>query len=750
MNNYDDIIAEAKIRFRLAQDFEGTARTNALQDKMMYHGDSMNCWQWDTTTISSRNQASKPTLTNNRIRIHCLQIINDARQSRPAIKIRASGNGASYQSAEVYESLCRHIEYISCSDQAYETAMEHSVVSGWGYFRICTDYVDDKSFDQEIYIRRIPDPLTVYYDIDIATTDGSDGKWCFIFKEIPKQEFTRDYPDHESVITTTPIGYDGNEISYGWITDEHVRVAEYFRIVYNKDKLFFMPNGMTIKESDIETDWGILKQKGLTELTLPQMRKQIAYEALRTREVETPVVEWYLIAGDEIIDEKMIPGKYIPVIPVIAEQFIVQGQMDRPGHVRYLADAQRIHNLGNSAAVEALASQSKIPFIASAESIEGHEDQWDNANTESFPYLLYNGVRDNGELMPPPQKAEQPTYPSGYAQMIAQSANDMTWASGQEPGAFGAESNERSAKAIQERVKGGDRSTFHYINRMSQAIRYAGTIIVGMIPFIYDTKRVITILAQDGSFQQVGINPDLPTAHQEVPEDETFTDSQVSQIIFNPTVGTYDITVDSGPNYASKRAEAFNAISMVLSQNESLSPIIGDFLFKMMDVPEADLIANRLRNMVPPQALGDAPNPQVVEMQKLLAQQHGAMTQIQAENQQLKDKHILEMLQKDIDQQNADTNRLKAMGAIDPASVMLLIREDVSQMIQSSVNEMLHRHMIEAAITQSTAQNIAQQNTIQQPQDQMQQGANNWQQGAQQAAQAQQNMAAPVQLLNKG
>ena len=112
------------------------------------------------------------------------------------------GDGATKEAADVFEGIVRHIEYISNAQSVYDTANTFQVMAGLGYWRVCTDYPNEKTFDQEIYIRRIKYPLTVLLDPDITEVDGSDARYGFIFDDVPKEVFEKEYPQYKDQVPT--------------------------------------------------------------------------------------------------------------------------------------------------------------------------------------------------------------------------------------------------------------------------------------------------------------------------------------------------------------------------------------------------------------------------------------------------------------------------------------------------------------------------------------------------------------------
>ena len=117
------------------------------------------------------------------------QVTNDMRQNRASIKVRPVDDNADVETAEIPQGLIRHIESNSNADIAYDTADRYAVEGGFGFFRVITDYKRD-SFNQEIYIKEIDNPLSVLPDHRFSS-DGSTWDYCFIQDEMPRDEFER-------------------------------------------------------------------------------------------------------------------------------------------------------------------------------------------------------------------------------------------------------------------------------------------------------------------------------------------------------------------------------------------------------------------------------------------------------------------------------------------------------------------------------------------------------------------------------
>lgn len=668
----DKIIAEAQRRFKQCEEWESRARKLFLEDIKFANADSDNGYQWPNEIRRNRDVDERPCLTINKTRQHNLQIINDAKQNKPRAAVRPVGNGATYEASQVFEGIFRHIEYTSNATVAYDTATSFQVQGGIGYWRVVTDYLGNDNFDQEIFIRRIKDPLTVYLDPDINEVDGSDARYGFIFDDMPLDEFRATYPEYRDMGGDTALGN-----AEGWIDKNHIRVAEYYRRTENKDQL--------ISFTDPRTGRAALLRRG--DIPDNIINGIIDHPSTRSREIKTWKVEWFLIIGDEIAERRDWAGEYIPIVRIIGEETIINGELDRKGHTRCLRDPQRIYNYWASSAVEHVALQSKTPYVADARAIENLEQYWETANTVNHSVLPFNGVDDDGNPIPAPARQEPPQMAMAYVQGMQIAQQEMAMVSGQYEANMGQKSNEQTGIAIQERQRKGENANYHYIDNLAIGIRFTGKILVDLIPKIYDTPRILRIIGEDGEESHVQIDPQAQAAYQQ--HQQKINDTV--QGIFNPNVGRYDVEADIGPAYQTRRQEAFNAISQIMSQAPETMNIIGDLLFKAADFPMAGEIAERMERMVPPQAKGEGVPPAVMELQNQLKHMQGLLADMAQELGEERLRLKAKDQQKDIDVYEAITKR---MG--------ILIKEQINP---KDISMMLHDLMMEehkAKLTQVT------------------------------------------------
>ena len=618
--DHRDTLQLLRDRMRQAVGAYSESREDELDDLRFMAGSPDNQWQWPQDVLATRGSVqgqtvnARPCLTINKLPQHVRQVTNEQRQNRPSGKVIPVNDQADVEVAEVLDGIVRHIEYMSDADVAYDTACENQVTYGEGYVRILTEYCYEDSFDQDIKIARIRNSFSVYMDPLIQDPCGSDAEWCFITEDVMKEDYQRLYPNAAPLSSIMVQGIGDQDISQ-WITEDTIRIAEYFYIDHVTDTLYLYPGNQSVFKNSREDK--TLRAMGL--------------QPLRERQVDRKRIMWMKTNGFEVLEEREWAGKWIPVIRVVGNEFQVDGRIFISGIVRNAKDAQRMYNYWTSQEAEMLALAPKAPFIGYGGQFEGYEYQWKTANTQNWPYLEVNpDVTDgSGSILPLPQRAAPPLPQTGLIQAKMGASEDIKTTTGQYDAALGQVSNERSGKAIMARERQADVGTYHYVDNLARAVRYVTRQLVDLIPKIYDTQRIARIIGIDGETNMVKIDPAQAEPVKKI-VDQT---GVVIEKIYNPSVGRYDVAVTTGPSYLTKRQEAMDAMSQILQGNPQLWAVAGDLFVKNMDWPGAQEMAARIRKTIDPKLLADADNDPA--LQAAQQQIEGMMGQMQTMHEML-------------------------------------------------------------------------------------------------------------------
>jgi len=586
-------INEAIKFWRLVNDSDSTNRAEALNDIKFAAGD-----QWPVEIQNSRNLESRPCLTINKIDAYIRQVTNQQRQQRPRIKVHPVNNLADYKIAQVIEGITRHIEVNSSADTAYDTAFDYAVRMGWGYWRINYKYVREDSFDQEIYIDAVENPFTVYFDPNSVRPDGSDAERCLITTVLDKKIFREMYPGANDGANFQQRS-TGDDTS-AWVTKEDIRIAEYFYIERERAKLYLLSDGTT----SFGDSANFFQRVEAAKLTVVDERDSFR-----------KAVKWVKMTAMEVLEEKTWAGKYIPVVPCYGAQVIVDDKRKKYGLVRFAKDPQRMYNFWRTSMTESVALAPKAKWLLAEGQDEGHENEWAMANIKSMPVLRYKQKDIEGVPAPAPQRLQPEPPPAGIMEAAGAISADLQMVLGiMDPNQL--PSGNISGKALQGQQNQVDLSNFHFYDNLTRSIAQTGRIILDLIPKIYDTQRVMRIIGSDGQ-------PDMTTINEA---------NEIGEVLNDVTVGEYDVVMDTGPGFQTKRQQAVESMMPLLTSNAELFNIAGDLVFRNMDFPGADVIADRLAAMNP-MANIDEKSDIPPEAQMRLAQSEQMIQQLQQQLQ---------------------------------------------------------------------------------------------------------------------
>lgn len=545
-----DFLTEARKRYDLAWEHEEDNINEAYDDLEFIAGE-----QWEASIAKERQDEHRPMLTINMLPKFIKQITGDMRLNKPAVKVRPVGGGADKQRAEIFTGTIRNIEALSDSGTVYTRGGESSARCGIGGWTVVTEYTDDDEFVQDIRLKYIPDMLNVLFDPDAKEITREDAMWAFWVRNFSYDAFKTRWPDAKVSSWDAARSLAHSD----WFKEDEVKVAWYW-----------------VKKPIVKT-LGQLADGSVVDMA----DYQGAEKPERTRQVNSHKVCQYVISACEILEgPNEWAGKFIPIVPVIGEEIPIENRTVRHGAIRWAKDPQKMYNYHQSTAVEAHALAPKAPFILTANQVKGREAQWRQANRRNLPYLTYN---PDGAA-PPPQRSSAATDISSSMALAEKSENDMYGTIGIYPPSLGQKGNEQSGKAIIARQKEADVGSYVYIDNLAKAIAYTGRILVDLIPKIYDTKRVVRLLAEDGTEEEVTVN-----------------DPKIMGGFENDlTVGKYDVVVETGPSFSTKRQESAQAMQEFAAQNGEVAAVVMDLIAEAQDWPNADKFAQRFKMTLPP------------------------------------------------------------------------------------------------------------------------------------------------------
>jgi Phage P22-like portal protein len=581
---------EARDRLQIASEHETDNRRRAKEAALFVEGQ-----QWDNTPSTSISQ-DEIELTINLTSAMVTRVLNNIKQQRPRGKCHPVGEGADIEIAEIYNGLGRHVETRSEASVAYDTAADCAITSGVGYFRLVAEYVDARSFQKDLRILPIRNIFTVDMDPGAIMPSGADATWCLVSMKMKRQEYKLRYPDAQNVQWNS-VGRDEERLN--WEDKEEIRLAEYFRIREREEKLYLIraADGSEMVRYRSELPRRRRENDGAMIVDIDDVAERFKKAGAKlegSRDSVKRQVEWFRLNGLIVIERQQIPGSYIPVFRVEGNVRDIDGRVRRRGMVEAMMDPQRMVNYGEVAKIKRLGLAPKAPWVGAEGQFDGHEE-WDDANIKAHSKLVYKPViieTSGGPVpMPPPQRQPPAQIEQGFAEFVQGMRSNLLAVAGMpnEPGQD-QQGQVVSGRAIKRRQWLSDQSHYQYYDNLTLAIAQCWRVMVEWFPFYYpEPGRVQRIIGEDST-------PSMVTLNQKT--QEPGPDGQAIERIKNDlSVGRYDVVMDTGPGYETKREEgAENLIDLL--RVGPLAEIIAktgpDLVFRSIDHPYMQELADRL------------------------------------------------------------------------------------------------------------------------------------------------------------
>ena len=657
----DDLLVEGKEAFDLAEEHESENRKRWTDD-VNFAGRNM---QWPEKIRQVRQTANRPCLTVNRLKSMSKQVINEFRQNKPSIKVYPADDKADKDTARIISGLLRHIEYASDADVAYTTAATGATIGNVGYFCIDVDYAHDDTFDLDIMVDRVVNPMLIYGDPYSTAADSSDWDNAFEVEMMPSDRFEREWKGAEKVDWETG---DYSKLEAPWRQGKTVMVAKWWRRDKIEKPIYLLSDGTVVDEQRLQ-DPDILEAISL------------GLEVVGQRAVRSHRVQRITMTGAEVLEEEDWVGRYIPIVPVYGEEIWVDNERYLESLIHPAIDAQRMFNYWRTTSTELVALAPRVPFIGPKGAFKTDNAKWQTINSENHAYIEYDG-----EVAPQRQPLNSEIAVGAMQEAMAAN-DDMKSIMNLYDPSLGRQSNETSGRAIIARQRQGETATFHFADNMARAIKHAGRIMLDLIPHVYNKPRILRILGEDGRQEDVQANKPFPAMDQRG-RPQMGPDNKPIIKMHDLTLGKYDLTVQTGPSFATRRQEAAESMTEVIRVYPQSAPVIAPLLAKNLDWPGADEVAERFEALVPPQAKGGLPP----ELDKMIKDGMKRIQQLEQENQALKADKSVDLAKIAVDQKKVAVDELKVQAEI------AQLRGDGSQAAETQIK------LMETAIEEFNAQ----------------------------------------------
>jgi hypothetical protein len=512
--------------------------------------------QWEGRLGEQFENRPKPEI--NKVQIALMRIYAEYRNNRISADFVPKDGSTDQDLADVCDGLYRADEQDSCAEESYDNAFDEGVTGGIGAWRLRSDYEnpdDDEDERQRIRFEPIFDAdSSVFFDTDARRYDKSDAEACWVVYTQEREAYVAEWGDDPQ---TWPASSEYQE--FDWCTPDLVYLCEYYRVERKPHRVhtFAGPDGQEVKYTDDE-----LMEAAEVEGEQENVESAIGvmtlrgFVKLREKRVKKRRVHKYIMSGGKVLEDcGYIAGPNIPIVVFYGKRWMIDGVERCQGHVRLAKDAQRIKNMMYAKLMELNAESSTEKDIMTPEQVAGHQLMWAEDNIKRYPYLLINPVTDaSGNKVPqgPVGKKTPPQVPQSLAALMQQSEVDMMDILGRPQDGQEVISN-MSGKAVELIQQRLDMQAFLYMSNFAKAMRRSGEIWLGMAKEVYvEPERKMKMLGEMMNIESV-------TLAQPV-----FGEGGELTTRNDLTRADFDVTVDVGPSFASKRDATVRALTGVL------------------------------------------------------------------------------------------------------------------------------------------------------------------------------------------
>lgn len=513
--------------------------------------------QWEQGILERFREYGRPRYTFDMTNTIVSKFYGEMTQNDFNIHVSPMGGGASKESAKLIAGLVKNTEALSRATNVYSMAARLQMITGFDCMEVEQDWASPDAFDQDLFIRHIPDSLRrVWFLGNYKERTCEDADGVIVEDLVSYDEYKERFdPDENNKCQSL----DQDDLRDVYFYKRHgVRIA---RLIYKnkvKEKIYLSKDGMILSEEDF-------KESGLQDSDVKS----------KTRETHKICVRWF-DASRFLTDSEETVFSYLPIVPVLPNFIIVEDKPMSKGLVEPLMDWQRVRNYTGSAYLEETALAPKDIIMMTREQVAGNEKNIGKLNVAGRPILTYTHVENQA----PPYKPGAYVANQGLASMFQLSEQGIQSSAGMFAAGLGDNPGLQSGVAIEKLDNNSNLGSVEYFKAQEVALGHIGKILTSAYPKVYDSERENRIINEDGSYDLVKLN--------EV--------GLNGEVINDISKGIYDTYCDIGKAFRNRQEQAAEQFVKLGTIDPNIVLENEDILLNSIDSPGMDLAAERARS----------------------------------------------------------------------------------------------------------------------------------------------------------
>lgn len=613
----------------------------------------------DTNTLDA---TGKPTIEFNIVEAFISRLRGEFAKQEPSLTVRAA-DGIPVQMLtqdfiqliDVIEAHLRAIFFDAANDKLEYNIYSDLLAGGWSVMQVYTDYVNERSFEQNIYVDRVFDPTLTGFDPLARLSHKGDGRYSFTLYPFTKQQAIEEFGEDK----IKDLSFSRDNAGFAWSfkneKEDILLVCEFYEKVKKKVKLIKLSNGYAVTEkeyNDFVEDW---EASGKLE------QPPIPIGKPRWTQIESVVR--YRFCENCILDKTQTNYKFLPLVFVDGNSVTLNNgstseQMTRP-YVYHAKGIQQLKNFAGQSLGNELENLVQHKWVAAAEAIPV-EYQEAYQNVQKADVLVYNHFLDKRSpevTLPPPREVQRTPIPPEVTNTFKLSDEMTQMILGSYDSSMGINDNQLSGVAIANGAMQSNNASVPYIVGYIKGLNRIAQIIVDLIPKYYRTPRSLPILLPSGKRSYEIVN-------------------KKGSLFMNYDPTSLQVKVETGVNFAMQKEIALQTIVRLMQASPLFAQFINTYGLQIL------LDNIEIRGI-------DDLKTKAEEFQKQMEQQQQQQQQVQGQQMQLQSQMAqMQMAEQQRKLQQPTPVQLKMMelsqqGSIEAANVSVKERDSETKFIET-------------------------------------------------------------------
>lgn len=629
-------------------------------------------------------ELQKPQMQFNVLEAYISRLCGEFSKMDPAFSVRAA-DGVQLADPRVIELVEAHMKATFMGgdkDSLSYKLYRDLLAGGFSVAKIWTDYANERSFDQKIYVDRAFDPTMCGFDPMAQQSHKGDGRWAYELFPKSVDEAKELFGSDVVKDVSFTANFKGFQWAYRNQTEEIILFCEYFEKVRRKTKILKLSNGKVVTEREYEDFMSQWESSGFIE-QVPQ--------PIKSRMADVEFIEKYIMTGNKIVDHEKTNFKYFPLVFFDGNSIIIQQkegntveQMTRP-YVYHAIDAQKMKNFAGQSWCNEVENLVQHKWVAPIEAIPDNADyQYAYTMPQKATILLYNQWKDNDpqRQINPPREIQRTPMPPEIAQAFQVADETIQRILGSYDAQQGINESDMSGVAIMQGAMQSNSAAMPYLTGFIQGWNRLGEVYLDLLPKYYVTPRTIPVILPDGRREYYEIN-------------------KPGNIGFDYDTSALEVQVQAGVNYAVQKQVAMKVLLGLMQASEQFNQFMNteglEVLLDNIDIRGVDRLKimagewmeqQKQAQQAAMQAQQNQPNP----MELMQAQVQVEQAKVQQKAQEAEQRAQVELTKIAADDavrnKEADIKMIEAMGKLEMMGIDadLKAQKTEAEMARSAVD----------------------------------------------------------------